>query len=202
MALKFGDANPLWLCLRLSWKDSAIRASQANSLPREVAHRAVRRTNRENFKLKIKDRAQFDPYSPTGESSMKKCWFQVVLCPAIVGFICCQQALAQAQVQPKFTVHHIRLARHARAGHVRSEFTAQPAPGFYPIYAGAGIMPNQDNLTNPPTDMWPCDPYNYVSQYCQETLDIDWPVGWTAQGYGGGLWSGSAILDPVAGRSD
>ncbi|MFZ0478899.1 MAG: hypothetical protein WAL71_07095 [Terriglobales bacterium] len=122
---------------------------------------------------------------------MKKCrWFQAILCLAIVGFICCQQALAQAQVQPKFTVHHIRLARHAREGHVRSEFTAQPAPGFYPIYAGAGIMPNQDNSTSPPTDMWPCDPYNYVSQYCQDTLDIDWPVGWTAQGYGGGLWSG------------
>ncbi len=122
---------------------------------------------------------------------MKKShWFQILLCLAIVVlFVYGQQAQAQAQFQPKITIHHIQHTKHARAGHVRSHATVAPAPNFYPIYAGTAFMGPQDNTTDPPTDEWPCDP-NWGTGYCDGTIAYDWPAGEVANGGGQGIWGG------------
>jgi hypothetical protein len=122
---------------------------------------------------------------------MKKShWVQIILCLAIMAlFVCGQQAQAQAQVQPKIMIHRIQHAKHARAGHVRSHSAVQPAPGFYPIYAGAAFMGPQDPSTDPPTDEWPCDP-NWGTGYCDGTINYDWPLGDVSNGGGEGLWGG------------
>ena len=110
----------------------------------------------------------------------KSRWFQVLASLAILASFVCGQAMAEDQEHFQLRIHRQKIQKHARGR--RSEFGTRPLqiqscpPAFptcaniptadlYTVFAGLGIMPQQDasqfGSTGYVYDEWPCDPANY-----------------------------------------